>query len=473
MPSPLTPEQTFGFGSVPLTSYFKAPKGGSRNTQFSPQARAMLQQDEAYQQEQMQAEADQLVNDLLMQAPNLTDEQINQTLIRNPNIFRGRDAGLVQNYQQFRQQAASPADQKLGMYFYTKLQEDKDPRALQNFQRRMLEEGMSANDAWEAYRVDQFNEPLMQQLAEAGVPREEFDKYKTPTGTFDPVEVSRGIAQTKASTKASRLGKTAEPIDEEIELLKDAMEQRKKRLEATGGDLTKDTVFQDYADSLDKAYQQKRLVLRPPPKPVVGKPTQVAGEPVKTDAAQPTVDAPPAFDINISPEENQARMAQYERGSEERAAKQKVDDSIARAWTNKKMEVIDKLEPLYKTPDEMRAVANSILSGRLSPEATTTPYGGINMYAGGVGKSEPYVDYIAKKIGLKPEGKAFREPESASWNRIGTQTVTNRELLTAWAESFLEADKRAQEFTTAEPTGQPAPASGKFSVGTPVKVGGP
>jgi hypothetical protein len=420
----------------------------------------MLQQDEAYQQEQMQAEADQLVNDLLMQAPNLTDEQINQTLIRNPNIFRGRDAGLVQNYQQFRQQAATPADQKLGMYFYTKLQEDKDPRALQNFQRRMLEEGMSANDAWEAYRVDQFNEPLMQQLAEAGVPREEFDKYKTPTGTFDPVEVSRGIAQTKASTKASRLGKTAEPIDEEIELLKDAMEQRKKRLEATGGDLTKDTVFQDYADSLDKAYQQKRLVLRPPPKAKVTPEEEAA---TQAPSKAPVSEAPPAFDINISPEENRARMAQYERGSEERAAKQKVDDSIARAWTNKKMEVIDKLEPLYKTPDEMRAVANSILSGRLSPEATTTPYGGINMYAGGVGKSEPYVDYIAKKIGLKPEGKAFREPESASWNRIGTQTVTNRELLTAWAESFLEADKRAQ-------TGQQTPIETQKSDGNEVEV---
>lgn len=428
---------------------------------FSPQARAMLQQDEALQQEQMQMEADQLVNDLLGQAPQLTDDQINQTLIQNPNIFRGRNAGLIQNYQQFRQQAATPADQKLGMYFYTKLQEDKDPRALQNFQRRMLDEGMSANDAWEAYRVDQFNEPLAQQLAEAGVPREEFDKYRTPTGTFDPVEVSRGIAQTRAAAKASSLGKkTAEPIDEEIELLKDAMEQRKKRLEATGGDLTKDTVFLDYADSLDKAYGQKRLALRPPPKPVIGKPTQIAGEEaVSTAPSTPnTPDAPPAFDVTIPPEENQARMVQYEREAEDRAAKQKVEDTIARAWTNKKIEVIDKLEPFYKTPDEMRAVANSIVLGK-----TTTASG----------KPEPYIEYLAKKIGLKLDDKAFREPESASWNRIGTQKVTNMELLMEWAKSFLEADKRAQGALTAEPTGQPAPASGKFSVGTPVKVGGP
>ena len=393
---------------------------------FSPQARAMLQQDEALQQEQMQMEADQLVNDLLGQAPQLTDAQINQALVQNPNIFRGRDAGLIQNYQQFRQQAATPADQKLGMYFYTKLQNDKDPRALQNFQRRMLEEGMSANDAWEAYRVDQFNEPLMQQLAEAGVPREEFDKYRTPSGTFDPVEVSRGIAQTRAAAKASSLGKkTAEPIDEEIELLKDAMEQRKKRLEATGGNITEDTVFKDYADSLDKAYQQKRAVLRPPPKATV-----TPEEDVVTQAPVDSVtDAPPVFDVTIPPEENQARRAQYEREAEDRAAKQKVADNIARVWTDKKIEVFDKLEPFYKTPDEMRAVANSIVLGK-----TTTASG----------KPEPYIEYLAKKIGLKLDDKAFREPESASWNRIGTQKVTNMELLMEWAKSFLDADKRAQ-----------------------------
>jgi hypothetical protein len=347
------------------------------------------------------------------------------------------------------------------MYFYTKLQEDKDPRALQNFQRRMLDEGMSANDAWEAYRVDQFNEPLAQQLAEAGVPREEFDKYRTQAGTFDPVEVSRGIAQTKAAAKASSLGKkTAEPIDEEIELLKDAMEQRKKRLEATGGDITKDAMFQEYADSLDKAYGQKRLVLRPPPKPVIGKPTQVAGEvAAQATAPSPTqMEAPPVYDVTIPPEENQARLEEYKRGSEDRAAKQKVADSIARTWTDKKIEIIDKLEPFYKTPDEMRSVANSILLGKT---VRTN------------GKPEPYVEYLAKKLGIKLDEAAFEEPEAGSWNRLGSQKVTNAELLNAWAQSFLEADKRAQEAASAEPAGQQAPASGKFSVGAPVKVGGP
>lgn len=397
---------------------------------FSPQARAMLQQDEALQQEQMQMEADQLVNDLLGQAPQLTDAQINQTLIQNPNIFRGRNAGLIQNYQQFRQQAATPADQKLGMYFYTKLQEDKDPRALQNFQRRMLDEGMSANDAWEAYRVDQFNEPLMQQLAEAGVPREEFDKYRTPTGTFDPVEVSRGIAQTRAAAKASsRGGKEAQPIDIRIETLKEALEDRKKRLEATGGDLIKDERYKKLADELDSVYDEKLVGVRPPVAEIEIDSVTPKGSAEEAVSATPVADAPPAFDVTIPPEENQARMAQYEREAGDRAAKQKVDDNIARVWTDKKIEVFDKLEPFYKTPDEMRAAANSIVLGK-----TTTASG----------KPEPYIEYLAKKIGLKLDDKAFREPESASWNRIGTQKVTNMELLMEWAKSFLEADKRAQ-----------------------------
>lgn len=268
---------------------------------FSPQARAMLQQDEALQQEQMQMEADQLVNDLLGQAPQLTDAQINQALVQNPNIFRGRDAGLIQNYQQFRQQAATPADQKLGMYFYSKLQNDKDPRALQNFQRRMLEEGMSANDAWEAYRVDQFNEPLAQQLAEAGVPREEFDKYRTPSGTFDPVEVSRGIAQVKAMAEKAKARSTREddPTEREMGILTKAIERVEKAYGAATTKEEKDTLkarLDSYNQRLQKATDETLAKLRPEeaapaitPKPssFLQRALEMQKIPVKSTAVQP------------------------------------------------------------------------------------------------------------------------------------------------------------------------------------------
>lgn len=442
----LTPEQTFGFGSIPLTSYFKAPKGGSQNTMFSPQARAMLQQDEAFQQEQMQMEADQLVNDLLGQAPQLTDAQINQALIQKPNIFRGRNAGLIQNYQNFRQQAATPADQKLGMYFYSKLQNDKDPRALQNFQRRMLEEGMTANDAWEAYRVDQFNEPLAQQLAEAGVPREEFDKYRTPTGTFDPVEVSRGIAQTRAAAKASSLGKkTAEPIDEEIELLKDAMEQRKKRLEATGGNITEDTVFKDYADSLDKAYQQKRALLHPPPKPVVGPAAKV---PAPETPLRP-----------ISPQREVAQKAEEAKKAEFNQKQQVADTE----WTNQKQKLYQSIGRIYPDENKVLGIALDIADGLEVPAKTTTLVDDFQLGETEVKRKLERV--IADELGVGLNDVAFIEPGN---QRTGSQKVTYGELIKDWAKEI-----KARFDASQSATGQPAPASGKFSVGTPVKVGGP
>jgi len=295
----LTPEQTFGFGNIPLTSYFKAPAGGSQNTQFSPQARAMLQQDEAYQQEQRQMEADQLVNELLNQAPNLSDEQINQTLIENPNIFRGRNAGLVQNYQQFRQQAATPADQKLGTYFYTKIQEDKDPRALQNFQRRMLDEGMTANDAWEAYRTDQFNEPLMQQLAEAGVPREQFDMYRTQSGTFDPVEVKRETARRSFDRSRSKASTPPNPAEKEMGLLTKVIERTEKAYEVAATKEEKALLkarLDSYNQRLQKVTDDTLSTMRPEdvapvatPKPsaFLQRALDMQKIPVKSTAVQP------------------------------------------------------------------------------------------------------------------------------------------------------------------------------------------
>lgn len=264
----LTPEQTFGFGAVPLTSYFKAPKQGSADTRFAPQARALLQENEAYQQQQAEVEADALVNELLGQAGGLSDAQINQTIMQNPGMFRSRDLGAVTGFQQFRQQATTPADVQLGQYYFTKLREDKDPRALQNFQRRMLQEGMSANDAWEEYRKDQFNEPLMQQLAEAGVPREEFDNYRTPTGTFDPVEVSRRVATAEAAK--SRSSRVDDPLDDELNLLTKAVERADKEIQDAsvrgvgGKDLELLKARRDsYNQRLQKATDEKLLKLRP------------------------------------------------------------------------------------------------------------------------------------------------------------------------------------------------------------------
>ena len=413
----LTPEQTFGFGSVPLASYFKAPAGGSRNTQFSPQARAMLQEDEAYQQEQRQMEADQLVNDLLGQAPGLSDDQINQTLIQNPNIFRGRDAGVIQNYQQFRQQAASPADQKLGSYFYTKIQEDKDPRALQNFQRRMLDEGMTANDAWEAYRTDQFNEPLMQQLAEAGVPREQFDMYRTQSGAFDPVEVSRGIAQARAAGKvSSRGGKEVQPIDVRIETLKEAIDQRKKHLEAIGGNVIGDDRYKKLDEELNGVYEEKLAGVRPVVPPVDDLLS-------KYDAG--SQEAPALPTRPVSPQ--RVALEQEEAYKKENAGReQRVADT---EWTRNKISLGQNISKAFQGKDEVLGIALDIAEGLSIPKKITSM--GANYLPQETTADIPLENLIAEKLGVNPEGVAFEEPGNV---RTGSQKVTYAELIREWAK---------------------------------------
>jgi hypothetical protein len=187
------------------------------------------------------------------------------------------------------------------MYFYTKLQEDKDPRALQNFQRRMLDEGMSPNDAWEAYRVDQFNEPLMQQLAEAGVPREQFDKYRTQGGSLDPVEVSRGVTQAKALAERNkgRGGKEDDPTEKEMGILTKVIERTEKAYEVATTKEEKALLkarLDSYNQRLQKATDETLSKLRPEeaapaatPKPsaFLQRALEIQKIPVKSMAVQP------------------------------------------------------------------------------------------------------------------------------------------------------------------------------------------
>lgn len=383
---------------------------------FSPQARAMLQQDEALQQEQMQMEADQLVNDLLGQAPQLTDAQINQALVQNPNIFRGRDAGLIQNYQQFRQQAATPADQKLGMYFYSKLQNDKDPRALQNFQRRMLEEGMSANDAWEAYRVDQFNEPLAQQLAEAGVPREEFDKYRTPTGTFDPVEVSRAKVRAAATASAAKRGGPVEPIDQEIAILQDQMKERKDYLESLEQPLKDDPIYTGAYTQLNKLREAQRLKLNPPTPPVDELLNKYGG-------GSQEAPAPPTRPV--SPQ--RVALEQEEAYKKESAGReQRVADT---EWTKNKINLGQTISKAFPGRDEVLGIALDIAEGLSIPKKVASM--GANYLPQETTADIPLENIIAEKLGVKPNDVAFEEPGNV---RTGSQKVTYAELIREWAQ---------------------------------------
>lgn len=209
MPAP-TPQQMFGFGSVPLTSYFNKPAGSSANTMYSPAARVMLQQEEALLRQQEEErlrqeaelrkqQAEQIANQVLGQAPNMTEKQLNETILRNPAMFGGGVEGL-ERYSRFRQQVApSQADEKLGPLFLNRI---KDPAHAERFKRRMLQEGYSANDAWEAYRDEEkANNAARVQLTMAKIPENEFSSLQVD-GVFDPSLVARRLVKANEDIKA-------------------------------------------------------------------------------------------------------------------------------------------------------------------------------------------------------------------------------------------------------------------------------
>ena len=260
MPKPApTFEEWAGIGRVPLSSYFKGTKPSSADTRFAPEARALLQQGEDYDQEQMAREAELAAESLLTEAPNLTDQQLQGELLNNPRIFGTQAARPLSGYMRYRQQVVPPsqADEVLGPQF---LQKIEDPRHRERFQHRMLKENMSANDAFEEYRRDEYNDQFAEALAEAGVPDEEMDSLRTPTGLFDRTAVARRVARAKAEAKKGT--GAVSTLDEEIELLRDAMKERADRLAAQDITLLKDATYLDYVARLERATAEKLAQLR-------------------------------------------------------------------------------------------------------------------------------------------------------------------------------------------------------------------
>ncbi len=276
MPAP-TPsfEEFFGVGAVPIGDYFDGPALGSRDRRFAPEARGLLQQQEQYAREQSALDAEMAAEQLLNEAPNLSDAQINDRLLQNPRTFGTQAAGPLSGYMKFRQ-AVVPAgrqDVTLGPQY---LMEIKDPRHRDNFQRRMLQEGYSANDALSEYYVDLDNDKHTVELAELGVPDEEFSSLKNPEGRFDPAAVARRKARAQAEAK-KRSTPLVTPLDEEIEVLKDAV---KYKAEILGDKADKDPLYNDLRLQLESAYQKKLQSLQAPS--ALGAPT-------------PTTRAPSAF----------------------------------------------------------------------------------------------------------------------------------------------------------------------------------
>ncbi len=450
MPRPQTQsfEEMFGVGSVPIASYFGLPQGASADTRFSPQARGMLAQGEEYAREQAAMEAELAAEELLGGAADMTDEQIQQQLLRSPKMFGTEAIQPLSGYMKFRQSTTPQTDVTLGPILREKI---TDPYHREQFEKRMLE-GASANDAFDAYRTDEYNMKFETALAEAGVPETEYAKLKTPSGKFIPAAVARAkqAAEMKAEeTKRALTRRTSDdPIDRKIDAYERAMEQREKIFKATGreAELAKDQTYLGYMAKLEEANKAKFAMVDPAPKPVIGPATSI-----------PISAAAPARPISPERENLLKTREEYKnRGGEEK----RIADT---EWTNQKKNLYQSIGRVYGDENKVLGLALDIAEGVTIPQASSTiPLGDA---PSSTVEEVPLAQIVADKMGVKLSDVAFVEPGNV---RTGSQKVTYAELIREWAKEIKERYDASQS-----QTGQPAPASGKFSVGAPVKVGGP
>lgn len=483
MPAPRTPtpEEMFGFGSVPLTSYFGAPEGGSQNTMFSPTARAMLQQgenyqyqqdaiqrqrqaqEEAYQRQKQQQEAERVASQAFGEAPQMTDEQINQQFVQNPAYLQTQQGQNTLGYLKFRQSVTPASDKVLAPQM---LKNIEDPRHRAAFQER-IQSGVSANDAYEAYRNDTFNEKYALELAAAGVPEEEYDKLRDEKGLIKPDAATRRIRQAKEDIETRK-----SVADQEISILPKVLSDRIKMLKDMGKTpdmIAADPLIGNYTTRLEAAQTEKLNTLSLkraaeaakspkdyPSETASAALTKTIGKDgaIQTRAKGWSAQAAPAEDLTQAPELRAIAKAQAERQAEAEKTQAAIDKEIASAWTEKKNELQADIEKAYSKKD-LLGIASAIDRGDQVPPEMLEPakrvaneLGFSKTVTNELGQSgyPSYENYVLQK--LKRAGTAFKEPQN---NRWGTQAISQGELLRAWAQQYVR-----------ENSGQIAPSGGQY-----------
>ena len=466
-----TPEEMFGFGSVPLTSYFGAPEGGSQNTMFSPTARAMLQQgenyqyqqeaiqrqrqaeEEAYQRQRQQQEAERVASQAFGEAPQMTDEQINQQFVQNPAYLQTQQGQNTLGYLKFRQSVTPAADKVLAPQM---LKNIEDPRYRAAFQER-IQSGVSANDAYEAYRNDMFNDKYTLELAASGIPEEEYDTLRDEKGLFKPDAVARRTTQAKADVKSRE-----SVADQEISILGDALSKRLKMFKDMGKspeDIAADPLIGNYTSRLEAAQTEKLNTLSLKRAAEAAKfAKDYPSEAAATNAERPKIrevspQPTPAEDLTQAPEFRAIAKAEAEKQAEANKAQEAIDREIASAWTEKKNELQADIEKVYSKKD-LLGVASAIYRGDQVPPEMIEPakrapnelgFSKIVTSEAGQPGYPSYENYVLQK--LKRTGTAFKEPQNKRW---GTQDISQGELLRIWAEQYVR-----------ENSGQIAPSGGQ------------
>lgn len=426
-------KEAFGFASRPLADYFQAPQDAAFDTRYSPTARKALLEDELYRrstqslQKDMQAEAE--AENILNEAAGLTDAEIEERAISNPRILNTPQFGLIKEFAITRRdkQALNPtSDTLLGPVFAEKI---TDPDLKAKFQERMVQ-GISFEDARNQYYNEDFNRKQAVRLAEEGIPEQEYQAFQK-NGLFDPVAVARRVAEER--TKRSTRRGLDNPLDQKIDLFRDAVRTRTQLVEKSGGDPATDPLLLDYSRNLDDAYKARMMELSLATPAAKGAPATpaapVPGAPAVPAAQAPAPPAPVSIQDVPTPEEAQATF--QAKKQEEEAVGQ-----IARVWTEAKKNLGSELLQKYPDKDEEYGnpavlLASAILAGKTVKVQTPIGRAG-NM----VEELVPYPIYALEQIGKRLEAPAFKEPGNERW---GTQDVTNAEVLEAWATDFLTA----------------------------------
>lgn len=421
----------FGFASRPLADYFQAPAGAAFDTSYSPTARRTLLENDLYQRDQRDLErglnAETEADAILDEAAGLTDDEIEARVLRNPRLMDTPQFGLIEKFTINRRQFQEPnpkSDIVLGPVFAEKI---TDPDLKAKFQERMGQ-GISAADAWNQYTKEDFNRKQAVQLAEAGIPEAEFPALQQ-RGLFDPVAVARRVSEEKV--KQAQLRSSTSPLDQQIELLRDATRTRMAFLEKSGLDPVTDPELNEYNAELGALVRSRLGELKgaapavPAAAPVAA---PVPGGPVPPVTAMPVVAPTPLAD---APTPEEARQVFEARKQEEEAVA-----SIDKEWTQAKLNLGSKLLEKYPNRDEEYGnpavlLASSILNGK-----TAKVQKPIGRAGNTVEELVPYTIYALQQIGARPDEVAFQEPGNARW---GSQKVSNQEVLEAWAKDFLTA----------------------------------
>jgi len=408
--------------------YFR-PEGGDEalDPSFAPVSQAAFREDDAIlqaQAEQQRAqlrqgrewEAQDAAYDFSKTAPGSSYEKMLQTI--SPEVLSDPKNAAYVGFRQREQRPSRLSTQVLGPQLALKI---KDPRHVQEYN-ALLEGGADPHTAFEQVRLLEFKDNQAKELAAAGVPEETWGTLQGQDGMYDPVKVARAVESVKSDPRRER-AVTSEMLGKYLEL---------KQMDPE--------LAKEYAQTArDNGYLWAGLEkTKPAVVPAVVEP-KVAPVP-EAQSLVPAVTFKPLSERipkGVTPEQFIAQKGAMDKAAQE-------EQEAAKAWTSAKSKLINPFLKAYPSPDLQLIAARAILDELPSEDPDTPSYVDDNV---GVVGQVPYGVLVAKKLGLDPNGAAFDEPGNL---RFGTQTVTNNELLKAFAEDVIKAHSE-QEKAAAPP----------------------